>query len=251
MQVTFSVDLDAIGILLLFGTVSSLTAAFGSGALIGRFGVGRVLLVGASLAFFGLMGYAVAPSWILLLVVTSIFYLGRGTLDAGLNNFVSANYGAAEMNWLHASWGAGLTVAPMIITAIVVRWGFSWRVGYILLSLMMLGLAAVFLLTLRHWTINADSDAVDQDTVSPPSTASQLESLREPLVLWSIAIFFLYGGVEIGTGQLANTLFVEGTWDRAGDLKLLGKPVLGQLYGWADAGRRDCPAHERRHDCAQ
>jgi hypothetical protein len=30
---------------------------------------------------------------------------GNGTIDAGLNNYVSSYYNARQMNWLHASFG--------------------------------------------------------------------------------------------------------------------------------------------------
>ena len=92
MQVTFDVKVSAIGVLLVGGTVGSLMAAFGSGAVIGRFGIGRVALAGALLVSAGLLGFALAPTWPALVAIMFVMYIGRGTLDAGMNNFVSAHY---------------------------------------------------------------------------------------------------------------------------------------------------------------
>lgn len=207
MQPTFGVPLEALGLLLVAGTSGSLMAAFGSGAVIGRVGVGWAALGGAMLVVLGLVGIALSPLWAVLLIVTFAAYIGRGTLDAGMNNFVSENYGTAAMNWLHACWGLGLTIAPSVMTWIILSPGSTWRVGYGLMAALMGVIALAIGLHFRQW------DALSSEET--PQQVSRVrvgmgQSLREPVVLWSVLLFFVYGGVEIGTGQLANTLLVEG-----------------------------------------
>lgn len=208
MQVTFDVKVSAIGVLLVCGTVGSLMAAFGSGAVIGRFGIGRVALAGALLVSAGLLGFALAPTWPALVAIMFVMYIGRGTLDAGMNNFVSAHYDTAAMNWLHASWGMGLTVAPGIATFIIVTLDQSWRAGYGLMAGVALGLVVLLAATRRHW--DAPDPAGQADAPRLARHATMRETLAQPVARWSIALFFVYGGVEIGTGQLTNTLLVEG-----------------------------------------
>ena len=104
-----------------------LIAAFLSGSIIGKFSLPPVLVGGMAFAGLGLLGYAFAPAWIVLLAVAFIASIGKGTMDAGLNNFVSANYGASEMNWLHACWGIGLTIAPALVTYFVLNQGGRWQ----------------------------------------------------------------------------------------------------------------------------
>ena len=208
MQDTFNVQLDALGILLLFATIGSLIATFGSGTFIGRFKLGPVLLIGAILNLAGLLGYAIAPTWFALLLFTTVLSMGRATLDAGINNFVSVHYGATAMNWLHAGWGIGLTFAPTIITFILLNLQLSWRVSYGLVAIVLIVLVLIFALTLRNWDISkrkTDSDDITYDIAAP----TMRESLMQPMVRWSLLLFFLYCGIEIGTGQLANTLLVE------------------------------------------
>jgi fucose permease len=208
MQDTFDVQLDALGVLLLCSTTGSLIAAFGSGALIGRFGLGRVLFMGTLLEIIGLMGYVLAPTWYVLLLLTFVMYMGRATLDAGMNNFVSAHYGSSAMNWLHAGWGLGLTIAPAVITFILINLGLSWRVGYVVMAGVTGILAVIFALTMPRWNLSKQKQG-DAETAKPEN-ASMWETLLQPMVRWSILLFFVYGGIEVGTGQLANTLLVEG-----------------------------------------
>lgn len=206
MQVTFDVSLDSLGTILTAGTLGALIAAFMSGFFIGKFSIGKVLLGGLLLAGLGLFGYAITPIWILLLGVAFVTSIGKGTIDAGFNNFVSANYGTSEMNWLHAFWGVGLTIAPAIVTFSVLNLDQGWQLSYILMAVVVLSVAAVILFTLPHWKLNKSKN---DDTDIDIETASIGETLKQPIVIMSILLFFSFGGAELGTGQLVNTLFVE------------------------------------------
>ena len=205
MQVTFNVSHDSLAALAPAAMLGGLIAAFLSGSIIGRFSVGWVLVGGMAFAGFGLLGYAVAPVWIVLLAVAFVASIGKGTVDASLNNFASANYGASVMNWLHACWGIGLTIAPAIVTHFVLYQGGGWQLGYVLVGLVILLIGLVILLSLPLWQIRSVNGKSKPDAIRPAIG----ESLRRPIVILSLLFFFLYGGVEIGTGQLANTLLIE------------------------------------------
>ncbi|MEM6527253.1 MAG: MFS transporter [Chloroflexota bacterium] len=210
MQQTFGVDVSLVGVLLLFGTIGALIASFVSGTLIARLGLGWATLIGVLLMIAGLLGLATSPVWFMLLLVFLIFGLGRGTLDAGMNNFVSENYGSSAMNGLHASWGLGLTLAPGYMAFIIVRSDLSWRWGYAGLAVLGGVVFVLVLWQLRWWDNLADGDSpTTAQSSAPVARASAMESIRQPAVIWSMVLVFVYGGVEIGTGQLMNTLLVE------------------------------------------
>ncbi len=205
MQATFGVSHESLAALAPAAMLGGLLAAFFSGSIIGRFSIGPVLVGGMAFAGFGLLGYAVAPVWIILLCVAFVTSIGKGTMDAGLNNFVSANYDASAMNWLHACWGIGLTIAPFVVTYFVLDQNGRWQSSYILVGGVMLLLGLVILFTLPQWRIKQDKGAKSKPAARPPLS----ESLQRPIVLISMLYFFIYGGIEIGTGQLANTLLIE------------------------------------------
>ncbi len=205
MQATFGVSHDSLAALAPAAMLGGLVAAFLNGALIGRFSLGAVLVGGMTFAGFGLLGYALAPVWLLLLAIAIFTSVGKGTIDAAMNNFVGSNYGSSEMNWLHACWGIGLTIAPAVVTYFVLEQGGGWQASYILAGVAVLLLGGVILLTLPLWQL--------RDLASPGRKNIQRQpmgaSLRRPIVLVSLLFFFVYGGIEIGTGQLANTLLTE------------------------------------------
>ena len=205
MQATFDVSHDSLAALAPAAMLGGLFAAFLSGTLIGKFSLAPVLVGGMAFAGFGLLGYAIAPIWIILLAVAFFTSIGKGTIDAALNNFVSVNYGASEMNWLHAAWGIGLTIAPSVVTFFVVEQGGSWQSSYILIGAIILLLGLVILLSLPHWQFKNRQGEKEKKLRQTRIS----ETLRQPIVQIGLVFFFLYGGVEIGTGQLANTLLIE------------------------------------------
>lgn len=205
IQPSFGVSLDSIGILLSAAMLGGLIAAFLCGSLINRFSIAAVLLAGLLLAGFGMLGYAIAPIWLALLLAAFIASIGKGTIDAGMNIFVSSNYGASQMNWMHACWGIGLTFAPPLVTFLALDREAGWQLGYVIMGGVILLLGLSVLATLPLWTLNTPSRSSQKTDAKAPLR----ETLRVPIIWIGLLYFFLYGGIEIGTGQLANTLFVE------------------------------------------
>lgn len=238
MQDMFAVDVSAIGVLLLSATSGALITTVISGSLLTRFPFARLVIGALLILALGMFAIALVQSWLALLVVIFIAYSGRGFLDAGMNSFFSENYDTSAMNWLHASWGIGLTIAPTIMTFILIDLEMTWQTGYIIVGSVAIFMTVLIVLTAQHWTM----ESVNQESTATPETETQdataLETIQQPIVLASILVFFLYGGVEIGTGQLANTLFVEGrqlSQETAGLWLSLywGSFTIGRIFlGW-------------------
>lgn len=205
MRDEFGLPLDAVGVLLLFQTSGYIISSAYSGRAMAQLGSGRAFLFGLVLMGIGLLGYGLAPAWPLVILCGLLNGLGGGLLDAGLNSYVALYYNSRQMNWLHACFGIGVTIGPVIMTQIVER-DLSWRLGYGLTGLISFAMAAVFLVQLGIWR-----DTLPETSEHHPSRrATMLESLRQPLLWLSIALFFVYAGMEIGVGNWAYTLFTEG-----------------------------------------
>ena len=205
MKDEFGVPLEALGVSLGVGMVARLVTAFTSGILIKRFGIARFVTGGVLLMILGYVCYASASSWLVLLVAVAIASMGSGAIDAGLNTFVSAGYTTGQLNWLHAAYGVGVTIGPILATYTIVTAQQSWRMSYWLVLIPMVLGVVLLIATRSGWTLRlADPQA------SAPASATLMQSLRLPLVLLGGLMFILYGAVEIGAGNLANTLFVEG-----------------------------------------
>ncbi len=245
MQGTFGVDVSAIGVLLLFATTGAMVATVISGTLLTHFTFGKLIVGAMVIVILGMFAITTVSSWIVLLGIIFFAYSGRGFIDAGLNNFFSENYDTSEMNWLHASWGIGLTVAPTIMTFILIDLGMPWQTGYLVVGSLAIVLCFVIVLTLKQWVIAPSMLESDESDTTSNNRSSPIETIRQPIVLVSMLVFFLYGGIEIGTGQLVNTLFVEGRQlpqDTAGLWLSLywGSFTVGRIFlGWIALRLRD------------
>jgi fucose permease len=204
----FSIPLDALGILLTASVAGYMTSSFLSGFLLSRLGVGRVLAASCLLTGLALIGYTLVPQWWMMVGLGVFSGLGAGAIDAGLNTYVATHFGEGLMQWLHACWGVGITLGPIIMTV-----GLSvlntWRFGYQAVGGFQLALAVCFGLSLALWRQNsapAGSETAKRLTdYRTPIGAT----LRRPQVWLSVGMFFLYVGAESALGLWTYTLLTE------------------------------------------
>jgi len=213
----FGQPLDAIGLLLFTMMVGYLSSSFLSGELTRRWGVGKVLIISCLVTGAGLIGYTLVPRWWMMAALGVFAGLGAGAVDSSLNAYVAANFGPGLMQWLHASYGIGVTTGPLIMTAMLARSG-SWRPGYLVVGGFQLVLALSFALSLPLWNWKRADNAGEVEK-APAESASLKETLRQPRVWASMALFFFYVGSEVTLGTWVYSLLTEG---RGIDPKLAG-----------------------------
>jgi MFS family permease len=203
----FALSLDSLGVLLFAVTAGYLVSSFSSGGLIGRMGVGGLLAVSCALTGASLIGYTLAPSWWMLVAFGVTAGLGAGAIDAGLNTYVAANFGERLMQWLHASWGIGITLGPLIMTVGIDRF-HTWRWGYVFVGSAQILLGAYFALTVSRWRRGRRVESGTPARLTDYRTPYR-ETLLQPGAWLSMLLFFLYTGVESTLGNWAYTLLTE------------------------------------------
>ena len=215
---TFGLPIDALGGLLVTFTLGYLTSSFGSGRLLARMSVGTLLAASCLATAVSLTGYALASAWSVMVGFAVLAGLGAGAIDAGLNTFAATEFSARMVNWLHACYGVGAATGPVIMTGVLAAQQ-SWRRGYAIVGAWQFLLAACFALTRRWWPGARASDA---NVEAMKVEAARVRSTLRLSVTWlSIAVFFVYTGVEAAAGVWAYTLFTgsrgvsmvaAGTW---------------------------------------
>jgi len=208
IRASFAIPLDAVGWLLAAGVVGYLASSFLSGPLTARLGVGKVLAVSCAMTGASLIGYTLAPVWWMIVLLGVVVGLGAGAIDAGLNAYVASHFGERLMQWLHASYGIGATLGPVIMTSTLTL-VHSWRVGYGVVGGFQLALAACFVMTLPIWNREEQADGSEQPKHLTDYKTPLGETLRQPKVWLGMALFFVYTGSEFALGIWAYTLLVE------------------------------------------
>jgi fucose permease len=208
MQVAFDVSKGAVGTLLLPASTAFILTSLLVGQLISRFGIAALLIAGCLIRSAGLLGYAVAPSWWVIISMTVFFGIGSGLIDAGMNTHFAVNYNERLMNWLHASFGLGATIGPLLMAA-VLNLDASWRMAYALVGAVQALVVLAILLTSEGWKIETTAADIAADGTRIRA-ASPGETLRQFNVWLGIAVFFVYAGVEVTAGLWSYSLFTEG-----------------------------------------
>ena len=204
----FAIPLDAIGMLLTASVLGYMTSSFMSGFLLSRVGVGRVLVASCLLTGLALIGYTFVPQWWMMVLLGVFAGLGAGAIDAGLNTYVAANFSDGVMQWLHAFWGVGITIGPIIMTVGLTTLN-TWRFGYRIVGIFQIVLAVCFMLTLAMWKQSHAPSAGGTEKKLTDYKTPMGETLRQPQVWLSVLLFFLYVGAEAGLGIWTYTLLTE------------------------------------------
>jgi fucose permease len=203
MRRSFELPMSQLGALLGAATVGYLGSSFASGALVARLGLGRVLVASSVATTTSALAHALAPAWAVVVASAVVAGLGAGAIDAGVNAFAAARLSPGLTSWLHASYGLGAALGPLVTGAVLAATG-SWRAAYGLIGLALALMAVAFARTAGHWTLDAPP-------VRPaPAARGATEALRRPAVWRSVALFFVYAGLEVGAGQWAYSWLVEG-----------------------------------------
>jgi fucose permease len=228
MRAFFGRDLDALGTLLVAATTGYVASSFASGRLYRYVNLGAILAVSCVVTGVALAGYAAAGHWLAVIALAVVLGLGGGAIDAALNTYAATNHGPRTLNWLHACYGIGAAIGPVIMTLVLGR-GLPWQRGYALVASAQLALAGCFALTRRSWP-RAGLSA----TKAPfADTATIRATMTQPAALLGIATFIAYAGVEASVGAWTYTLLTAGR----GLAPIEAGAAVSVFWGGLTAGR--------------
>lgn len=206
---TFGLRQEGLGLLLAMASAGYLASSLAAGGLVRRLGIGRLLAGSSALVALALAGYATTAHWPVFLLCAVALGAGGGAIDAALNLFVATNFGPRQLNWLHAFYGVGAALGPLLMTAVLAA-GWSWRWGNAAIAAVLAALALCYLATLRVWTA-APPSRPDAGPASPPRDRplTARRALALPVVRLHMAAFFTLAGAEAIAGQWSYTVLTE------------------------------------------
>ena len=194
-----------------FGSVYSVIIAlctggvsFFAGPLIKKFGTGLVTAISVVMTAVGLLVISFAPNIYVMMLGSVISGLGAGAIDTGLNNYVSLNYKAIHMNWLHCFWGVGVTISPLIMS-VFLKDG-DWQAGYRTISYIQFGISLIVFASLVLWRKydkkETEETTIDTETKESAEKITLKRILLTPGVITAIISLGFYCSLE----------FLMGTW---------------------------------------
>jgi fucose permease len=196
MRLAFNQSLQAAGLVIIIMMPLSTLSSMNAARLKERFGVGPVAFASALLTAFSLIGIGFSASFEGLILFSIGLGIGQGAVDALLNDVVSQNFASKHMSWLHGFWGVGATIGPGLMTYIL-SLNKGWTLGYFLVGSIQLGIAFLLFLSLPLWKHLNKSDHESQ---------SNEKGSFQSVMLFGMALFFIYVGIELSVGLWSNSV---------------------------------------------
>ena len=232
---SMNVPLSYAGIVSMIIAVGTIISSLCSDYVTKKIGAGRVTAISVATTAAALLGFSVAPSFLVLCLLALPYGLGAGSVDAALNNYVALHYSARHMSWLHCMWGLGAMIGPSIMGAALTG-GQGWQTGYRYVSFLQIGLTVILVITLPMWKKRAAMTAVasaaegcptdgatsDQAALSPLKVlrirgAKEITvtffcycALEQTAMLWAGSYFSLQNGLSEETAALCAGVFAVG-----------------------------------------
>jgi fucose permease len=193
----FDQPLGALAELLLASLAGYLCVAATAGRTLQRVGTPSLLLAAAATAATGAALIAASPWWGVVVIAALLLGLAGGALDTALNTVVSLARRPRLMNLIHAGYGVGAALGPLLVTASLAA-AASWRGAYAVLALLDVVLAGVWLAArgvvprISHHPEPAAAEGAVPGAVRPRR--------RTTVLLLSLGLFFSYTGLEVEVG---------------------------------------------------
>ncbi len=223
MRAHYGVSNAIIALPFLFSAVGYLTAAFNSGLLVAKLGIRLFLLLGIGAFLCAATVISLMPPFPVLLLLLLPLGFGAAILDAGLNAYIAGlPRNTALLNYLHAFYGAGALLGPIIASGLLAI-GFGWNSVYVVWISICIILATGVAFAFREQTGRGKKQ----------EERSNKEETKEHLlfrtlamrVVWFAALFLLfYVGTEVSLGSWSYSFLTE---------EGHGAPLL---MGWAVSG---------------
>lgn len=189
----FGVDIASAGIISMIIAGGTIVSSLLSDRLIRKLGTSYITLICVAMTAVALLGISFSGSFIAVCLWAVPLGLGAGSIDAALNNFVALHYKAAHMNWVHAFWGIGTIIGPLIISSVLIQSG-TWNTAYRVISFLQFGLVAILIFSLPLWK-KARSPSKPEEADQKASIALPT-AIRLPKAKPTLLAFFCYCSVE-------------------------------------------------------
>ena len=210
MRLSIHEPVGALGIILVAGVAASVASSTITGRILSRVPVGSLLAAGAALVAAALAAEAAAPAMWLVVIGSAVFSTGFGMINTSLNAYAAARFGPRDINWMHASYGLGATLGPLLVTALLGS-ASSWRLTLAALAAIPAMIALILTAGRRGWEPPAGGRG-DGPPRAPDEkgTAEPLPRPRRRAVAAGVVFTAVETGVESAAGIWGYVFLTSG-----------------------------------------
>lgn len=211
MRVSVREPVSALAVLLVVGVAAQVVSSAATGRVGARVRQGTLVAAGTALIAAALAMESAATALWLLTVSSAIFSTGFGFVNTALNVYATARFGPRDITWMHASYGLGATLGPLLVTALLAG-GAGWRVAAASMSAVLALVTLILAATRRSWEEGRPRAGVMPSGLkseAQPSRAASRASAASRVVA-GVAFIAVETGIEVAAGLWGYVFLTSG-----------------------------------------
>ncbi|QRW19083.1 major facilitator superfamily transporter [Rhizoctonia solani] len=213
IQSHYGIGFIVVSMLFVSNCVGYLSAALVNIHLSDRLGFGKVTLLGSVLQILAYAVLAPTPPFPVMCISYAINGFGIGLQNAQANGFVTGipNNTSAKLGLLHAGYGAGAFVAPLVATqfARLPKWSFHFLISLGISLINSLALFFVFKLRRQHEIMGVPAPHGDNASISRTDENAYKMVFGSRAVQLLAFFTWVYVGAEVTVGGWIVTFIIE------------------------------------------
>lgn len=201
-----SVPMSYAGVVSMTISIGTIISSLVSDRLVRKLGSGKITAISTAMTAVALFGFSISNRFWMLILWAIPYGLGAGGVDSVLNNYVALHYKPQHMSWLHCSWGIGASISPYIMSFALVKLN-SWSRGYLIVSVIQIGLSIFIFLSLPLWKRGMGADEVTEASACKPLKFREIIAI--PGAAHCFLAFFGYCALELTASLWASSYLVQ------------------------------------------
>ena len=174
-----SVDYTLIGILMIISSIGSGLSSAYAYRIRRLLGTSRSIVVGLAFFALALLLFINATSVAMICIALAFLGIGSGIVDTIANSYIIKAYDSGKLSLLHANWGIGSTIGPIIMGLALTRTS-SYKNGFLWAIILLIIMIIIILLLKVYWEAakkNLDKEYVARHSVSEEEKNSKTNLL--------------------------------------------------------------------------
>lgn len=178
-----------------------------------QLGTNRTISIGLLFMAISLIMFYFAQNMIVIGIAFIILGIGNAIVDVGSNSYIVKAYDARSVSMLHACWGIGSAVGPVIMAFVIAKFT-NYRIGFIVGAVLNIIIIIILRFMKRKWEANKkdlSEELLDLHTVSEAEKTSKskfTDVVKIHLALPMMICFFFANGLNGLYNSWMSTIFV-------------------------------------------
>jgi fucose permease len=200
----------ALGVVLAAGVAASALSSAATGRLSARMSQGWLLVLGTMAISAALAVESLAPALWVIAVGSAVFGLGFGAIDTALNVHAARHFSARNITWMHAGYGLGAMLGPLLVTMLL-SGGLGWRSTTGIMAIVIALTGVLLAVTRRSWERPACPGPAPFPQTSPSADAGASRSPRwSRSLVAGVGFMAVEDGIESAAGVWGYVFLTAG-----------------------------------------